>query len=182
VHARAVILVEGISDRIALEALALRRGRELAAEGVSIVPIGGAQAIGRALAGLEEGVCIAGLCDLAEEPVFRRALERAGFGPKLTRTAMEELGFYACVDDLEDELIRALGADDLEALLEANGHLHSFRTFQKQPPWRDRPPEAQLRRFLGSADSRKLRYARLIVESLELERMPRPLDGALAAV
>ena len=43
------MLVEGISDQRALEALAERRGRDLAAERVAIVPIGGAQAIGNAL-------------------------------------------------------------------------------------------------------------------------------------
>lgn len=44
---RAVILVEGISDRVAVETLAERRGRELATQGVSVVPMGGAEAIGR---------------------------------------------------------------------------------------------------------------------------------------
>jgi hypothetical protein len=98
--ARAVVLVEGISDQSALEALAARRGRDLAAVGVSIVPMGGAQAIGRFLTlfgpqGLD--VRLAGLCDAAEEGVFRRALERAGLGSNLTRADMERLGFYVCV-------------------------------------------------------------------------------------
>ena len=44
-------LVEGISDQRALEALAARRGRDLEAEGVSVVPIGGAHAIGRTSSG-----------------------------------------------------------------------------------------------------------------------------------
>jgi predicted ATP-dependent endonuclease of OLD family len=48
--ARAVVLVEGISDQRALETLAERRGRDLDVEGVRIVPIGGAHAIGRFLA------------------------------------------------------------------------------------------------------------------------------------
>ena len=48
-RARAVVLVEGVSDQRALEALAERRGRDLEAEQVAIVPIGGAQAIGRFL-------------------------------------------------------------------------------------------------------------------------------------
>jgi hypothetical protein len=39
---RAVVLVEGLSDRCAVEALAERRGRDLRAERVSVVPIGGA--------------------------------------------------------------------------------------------------------------------------------------------
>ena len=44
--ARTVVLVEGISDQLALEALAARRGRNLEAEGISIVPMGGATNIG----------------------------------------------------------------------------------------------------------------------------------------
>lgn len=107
---RAIVLVEGISDRCAVEALAECRGRDLAAEGISVVPIGGAQAIGRFLtrfgpAGLD--LTLAGLCDLGEESDFRRGLERAGLGTSLTRAGMERLGFYVCEADLEDELIRA---------------------------------------------------------------------------
>ncbi|MEU5944430.1 TOPRIM nucleotidyl transferase/hydrolase domain-containing protein [Micromonospora sp. NPDC047465] len=45
----AVVLVEGISDQIALETAAVGRGRDLEAERVVIVPIGGAHAIGRLL-------------------------------------------------------------------------------------------------------------------------------------
>lgn len=41
--ARAVVLVEGISDRIAIETLAARYARNLDNEGISIVPIGGAE-------------------------------------------------------------------------------------------------------------------------------------------
>lgn len=39
---RTVVLVEGVSDKSAIEALAERRGRNLAAEGISIVAMGGA--------------------------------------------------------------------------------------------------------------------------------------------
>jgi hypothetical protein len=35
---------------------------------------------------------------------------------------------------------------------------------------------------MGSGGSRKLRYARLLVEALDLERMPRPLDLVLRRV
>jgi hypothetical protein len=182
---RAVVLVEGVSDRLAVEALAERRGRDLAAEGVSVVPLGGAQAIGRFLdrygpRGL--GVRLAGLCDVGEEDDFRRALERAGLGSNLTRVAMERLGFYVCVADLEDELIRALGADAVEDVAAAQGDLGSFRTLQKQPGWRGRTREEQLRRFMGSGGGRKIRYARLLVEALDLSQVPRPLDGVLAHV
>lgn len=180
---RAVVLVEGVSDQHAVVALAERRGRDLAAEGVSVLPMGGAQAIGSFLArfgpaGLD--VRLAGLCDSGEEDDFRRGLERAGLGSGLTRADMEGLGFFVCVEDLEDELIRALGADRVEAIVDAQRELRAFRTLQKQAQWRDRPREEQLRRFMGSGGSRKIRYGRLLVEALDLDRVPRPLDRVLA--
>jgi hypothetical protein len=178
----AIVLVEGVSDQVALETLAARRGRDLAREGVAIVPIGGAQAVGRFLERFAAaGTVLAGLCDAGEEAVYRRSLERAGLGSGLGRAEMERLGFYVCDADLEDELIRALGADGVEAVLRAQGHLGSFRTFQKQPEWRGRSTEAQLRRFFGSSAG-KIRYARPLVEALDLSRVPRPLDGVLAHV
>jgi hypothetical protein len=182
---RAVVLVEGVSDQAALEALAERHGRNLHAEGISVVPIGGAQAIGRFLnlygpQGFD--VTLAGLCDAAEEGNFQRGLERAGLGSNLTRADMERLGFYVCVADLEDELIRALGADFVEQVVDAQGDLGSFRTFQKQPAWQGRTKEAQLRRYMGSGGRRKIRYARLLIDALDLMQVPRPLDLVLAYV
>ena len=185
IDARAVVLVEGISDQVAVETLAERRGRNLDAEGVSVVSIGGAQAIGKFLTrfgpqGL--GVRLAGLCDAAEVGDFRRGLARAGLGSDLTRLEMERLGFYVCEADLEDELIRALGAPAVEQVVEAQGELGSFRTLQKQAAWRGRPTEDQLRRFMGSGGRRKIRYARLVVEALEPAQVPRPLDLVLTHV
>jgi hypothetical protein len=182
--ARAIVLVEGLSDQIALETLAARRGRDLDGEGVVVVPIGGAHAIGHFLARfgpMRPATRLAGLYDMGEEELFRHHLERAGFGTRLTRPEMERLGFHVCVVDLEDELIRALGPDAVEAVLDAHDDLEPFRTFQRQPQWRGQATERQLRRFLGSADRRKLRYARFLVEALDLDRVPRPLDAVLAA-
>jgi hypothetical protein len=185
VDLRAVVLVEGTSDKLAVETLAERRRRNLEAEGISIVPIGGAQAIGRFITqfgpqGLD--LRLAGLCDAAEERNFRRGLERAGLGSDLTRADLERLGFYVCVADLEDELIRALGAASVEQVVDAQGDLGSFRTLQKQPEWRGRTTEEQLRRFMGSGGRRKIRYAQLLVDALDLTQVPRPLDRVLAHV
>lgn len=177
-----VVLVEGVSDRVALLTLAARRARDLDAEGVLVLPIGGAQRVGGILTELlahERGVRVAGLCDVGEEGVFRRGLERAGLGSGLTRAGMEQLGFFVCVEDLEDELVRALGVTTMEEVLRANGDLNAFRTYQKQAAHQGKAPEAQLRGFLGN---HKPRYARLLVEALDLERTPRPLDGVLAHV
>lgn len=179
------MLVEGVSDQRALEVLAERRGRNLQGECVSIVSIGGSKNIGRFLERFGprgSNVRVAGLCDAAEEGDFRHGLERAGLGSDLTRTDMEALGFFVCVADLEDELIRSLGAAYVEAVVHAQGELSSFRTFQRQPAQRGRPLEHQLRRFMGTRSGRKARYSALLVDTLELSQMPCPLDNVLAHV
>ena len=172
------MLVEGLSDQAAIEALAGRRGLDLGAERISVVPIGGAQAIGRFLKRYGH-VKLAGLCDEGEEPDVRRALERAGFGAGLGRGDMERLGFYVCEADLEEELIRAVGAEGVLRVAREQGDLPAFRTLQKQPSWRARPVEEQLRRWMGSGGRRKIRYARLLVEALEPAAVPRPLAGVV---
>jgi OLD-like protein len=165
----AVVLVEGPSDRIALETLAARRGRDLAAEGVTVVAIGGAQAIERTLRGLGD-VRIAGLYDVAEERDVMRGLGRAGRGAD---------GFFACDPDLEGELVRALGAERMLELVEARGQLGTFTTYRKQPAQRAKPLDAQLHGWLHNW---KIRYAAPLVEALDLERVPRPLEQVLAHV
>jgi Overcoming lysogenization defect protein-like, TOPRIM domain len=180
-NTRWVVLVEGPSDQAAVETLARRLGRDLTAEDVQVMSIGGAHAIGRFLRDLPDGVRSAGLCDVGELVPFGRALERRGVGPAGTREDLEALGFFVCEPDLEGELIRALGAAGVETVLETSGKLSSFRTFQKQPQWHHRPIEAQLRRFFGSSAG-KIRHAPLMVEALDLDRVPRPLDLLLAHV
>ena len=184
-RARAIVLVEGISDQIALETLAIRRGRDLDAEGVTILPMGGVHAITRYLtrfgpAGAD--VALVGLYDAGDETTVRRGLAKAGYGRATTRTEAEDLGFHVCVKDLEDELIGAVGAARVEELFESQGDLGSFRTLQMQPDWRGRAVDDQMRRFLGSGARRKLRYARLLTETVGLGRVPRPLDAVLARV
>jgi hypothetical protein len=179
---RSVVLVEGKSDGAAVEALARRLGHDLDAEGVSIVAMGGYGNVGRFLerygpSGL--GVRLAGLYDAPEERHFGRALARADFGSDLTRADLEALGFYACDVNLEDELTRALGPEAMEQLLETQGELSAFRTYQKQPAHRQRAIESQLSGFLWN---RKLEYGALIVNALDLDRVPRPLAAVLAHV
>jgi hypothetical protein len=180
---RAALLVEGGSDQAALQTLAARRCRDLDAEGVAIVPLGGATSIGRFLKLLGPpglGIRLAGLCDAGEEGYFRRSLERSGLGTGLTRSGMEALGFFVCTADLEDELIRSHGPAAVEGVIEAQGDLRAFRTFQNQPAQRDRTIEQQLHRFMGTTSGRKAHYAQALVAELDLARVPRPLDGLLA--
>jgi hypothetical protein len=158
-----VVLVEGVTDRIALEAVAQRLGMDL--HGIEIVPIGGAQAIRRASAQYE-GEQVAGLCDVGEERWFRRVLADAT---------------YVCVKDLEDELIRALGADRVEDVIAAQGELDTFRNFQNQLFWRGQPVELQLRRWLQNG-GRQHRYPPRLVEAMQPHEIPRPLADVLTHV
>ncbi|HEX6854573.1 MAG TPA: TOPRIM nucleotidyl transferase/hydrolase domain-containing protein [Streptosporangiaceae bacterium] len=178
----AVVLVEGASDRAALTVLARRQGQDLTADGIRVAEMGGATNLGHFLevlgpAGL--GVPLAGLCDAAEAPVFRRALDRAGLAPGLTLAGLPRAGFFVCQADLEDELIRALGPAGVRDVIAAQGELRSLRRFQDQPAQRDRELTAQLRRFLGTRSGRKAQYARLLAEAVELTLMPAPLAGVL---
>src|SRR4051794_11755062 len=151
-----VILVEGVSDRAALEALAQRLGRDLAVEGTEVVPIGGAQAIGRALARYA-GARMAGLCDAGEEADFRRALERAGLGENLDRSRLEALGFFVCDADLEEELIRALGAEAVLEVVASNGGLGALRAPPKRAGMGGRAGGGEARRGAGGGGRRRKR-------------------------
>jgi hypothetical protein len=156
---RGVVLVEGASDRRAVETLACRRGRDLQAEGVAVVPMGGYGNLPRLL-GQYRDVRLAGLYDVGEERHFLRALGCDDRGE------LERVGFYACTRDLEDELTRAVGPDGMERVL-------------AEPAHRARPLEEQLHGFMWN---RKQKYAVLLVEALDLERVPRPLDRVLTHV
>ncbi len=182
---RAVVLVEGLSDRLALEVLARRRGRDLAAEGVAVIAMHGATNLGRYLEQYGPGglnVRLAGLCDAAEEDYFWRVLRRAGIGAEASRAAMEALGFFVCTLDLEDELIRALGTEEVERIIGAQGELRSLRILQRQPAQRGQPVQDQLRRFMSGRSGNKHRYARLLAEAVDLNRVPRPLDGIIGYI
>jgi hypothetical protein len=180
---RKVVLVEGVSDQVAIETMARRSHHDIRTEGILIVPIGGATNI-RGFLDLfgprGYDVSVAGLCDAAEEGFFRRGLESAGLGATISRADMEEVGFYVCVEDLEDELIRCLGSADVERIIDSERERGALRTFEKQPAQQGRSRNAQLRRFMGTRSGRKIRYARLLVEALDMSNVPRPLRLLLA--
>ncbi|MEU0526171.1 TOPRIM nucleotidyl transferase/hydrolase domain-containing protein [Streptomyces niveus] len=173
---RAVVLLEGPSDVAAVNALAARRGRNLAAEGVCVLSMGGAMSVGRFVSLLGPpglGVRLTGLCDEQERSFYDRALERAGAARQ---------GFFVCAADLEDELIRALGVGRVEELVRAEGDLRALQTFLRQPAQQGRTSQQQLRRFLGTKKGRKIQYGRVLVEALEPDQVPAPLDGLLTSL
>ncbi|KOU63138.1 hypothetical protein ADK57_22705 [Streptomyces sp. MMG1533] len=170
------VLLEGLSDLAAVEALAAGRGRDLAAEGVCVVPMGGAMSVGR-YAGLLGtsglGLRLTGLCDEREKPFFDRAFNPA---------RAPRPGVFVCTADLEDELIRALGPARVEEIVQAEGELRAWQTFVRQPAQQGRLRHQQLRRFIGTKKGRKIRYGRLLVEALAPDQVPAPLDDLLAGL
>jgi hypothetical protein len=172
------VLVEGESDRVAVETAARHLGHDLAATGVAVVPVGGAHAIARFL----DATVVGGLCDAGEEEVVRRALERSGRRAATGRSGLEAAGFFVCDADLEEELIRAVGLERVEDVLGQRGDLQSFRTMQRQPAQRDRPVAAQLHRFISSHSGHKRAYAHLLVEALDPRAVPAPLARLVAHV
>ncbi|MCW2867067.1 MAG: ATP-dependent endonuclease [Marmoricola sp.] len=182
---RAVVLVEGDSDRVALLALARRRDRDLPAEGVEVLAVGGVTNIGAAAARhgpRGRGLQLAGLYDAPEEEHVRRGLRRAGLGVGPGPDALAWLDFHRCTADLEDELLRALGVRLSLEVVEAAGELRSYRLLAQMPAQEGWTGQALLHRFLGVRSGRKARYAELLVDALPLERVPAPLDAVLDAV
>lgn len=180
--ASGAVLVEGASDRAAVERLAGRLGRDLGSEGVMVVAIAGATNIDRFLKVLGPAghdVRLSGLCDSGEAGEFAHALGRAGIADDVAIPDLAGYGFFVCDGDLEDELIRAVGADGVLDVMRDQGQLRSFRRFQNQPAQREKTIEAQIWRWMGN---HKIRYAPLLIDALDPDRIPTPLAGLLAHI
>ncbi|MBT2497608.1 ATP-dependent endonuclease [Agromyces sp. ISL-38] len=191
-----VVLVEGESDRLAVETLAARLGCDLVAADATVVSMGGVTNLRRHLAELSAAPVrprVLGLFDAGELAYVHAVVERdglrdagagigAGGGTPGTLAGLASLGYFACEPDLEGELIRALGTDRVEQLLAEHGELTRFRGFQQQPAQRSRATDAQLRRFMGTHSGRKARFAPILVDALEESRIPVALAALVAAV
>ena len=160
-----VVLVEGASDAAVVELLADGIG-----PGLEVVAMGGVTNVThhvRRLAGRPPAPVVLGLCDAGE----RRFLERAD--PPLAAVLV-------CDRDLEEELIRAVGPEQVLDVLAELSELDRFRTFQGQPEWRDRPLADQLRRFAGTRSGRKAVLARALAERLAPDQVPAPLAALVS--
>jgi len=174
---RTLVLVEGDSDAGAVRALADLLGCDLDLHHIQIWSANGVTNFPRLLTEFvrtHQGATFCGMYDLADERHVRRALAQASV-PIDAHEPLDSFGFFACVADLEDELIRALGVDAVERVLEAQSELISFRRFQAMPQHRSTPVHQQLRRFLGTRATRKIRSAQSLVEAIDPARLPRPL-------
>lgn len=178
-----VLLVEGDSDRNAILTVAGRIGRDLSVDGIEVISMGGAGGFGDHLAeAVSSGFSIAGLCDEGEVWDLQRGMARAGLGSNHSTEELNQLGFYVCVRDLEEEMIRAIGPERVVDVIEEEGEIRPFEKFQLQPEWRRRPLADQLRRFIGTRAGRKVRFGTVLAETVDLDRVPRPILGVLGAV
>ena len=173
--AEVTVLLEGASDVAALRALAASAGVDTGR--VRFVDLGGVTNVGRALTALREQspeAPVVGLCDAAEAGVVLRALRRSGLALR-DETDLPAFGFFVCVADLEDELIRSLGTRRAVDVVERIGLGGKLRTLRGQQAWRDRPLSEQLHRFCGVAAGRKELLAGAFAEALEPRSAPEPL-------
>ena len=172
-----LVLVEGDSDAAAVRAVAGLMGCDLGLHHVQVLSAAGVTNFSRVLVDFlrtHPGAQFCGMYDIADEWHVRRALANAAVSVAVHQS-LEDFSFFACVSDLEDELIRALGAQAVERVLEAQAELVSFRRFQAMPQHRGTPVHQQLHRFLGTRATRKVRCAQRLVEALDLAQLPRPL-------
>lgn len=173
---RTVVLVEGESDVGAVRALADLIGCDLDVHHIQVWSAEGVTNFSQVLAEIvrtHPGAEFCGMYDVTDERHVRRALAHATI-PIAAHEHLESFGFFACVTDLEDELIRALGTEAVERVLDAQAELGSFRRFQAMPQHRRTPVHQQLRRFLGTRATRKIRTAQHLVAALDVDRLPRP--------
>ncbi|GAA2870031.1 ATP-dependent endonuclease [Microbacterium arabinogalactanolyticum] len=189
-----VVLVEGRSDRLAIEALARRRAESQAGtgplDGVELRELDGITNLRKALTALRGASArVLGLYDAAEQRYVQRVLADLGMLDDAGRGArgaadmdsLEPLGFFGCERDLEDEVIRAAGAELVLEALDARERAR-FRRFQRQPAQRVRSIEEQLHRFAGTAAGRKSRFAADVIDAVPLERTPATLNRLLDRV
>jgi len=180
------VLLEGASDVAAILALRAARGIRPDDEPCVLVDMGGATNIRRHLAAAAETEprpTVIGLCDEQEAPFFVRALaahHRAlGFDAAPTLATMSSHGFHVCRQDLEDELIRALGVDGTLAVLADLDLDTTFEAFTRQLAWQGKPVLHQLRRFCGTTSGRKELLAGAMAAALDVEATPPPLAALL---
>lgn len=164
---RRVLLVEGPSDVNALTSLAGVLAADLA--GVGMIDMGGITNLRRHLAELADDDTAGVLYDAGE----------AAHVVGVIADSPHEVAAFECVQDLEDELIRALGVPRVVEIVQRAGDLAAWRTISNQPFHRDRPADQVMRRFFGAGSGRKKKYAGLLAASLVPSCIPEPMLAAM---
>ena len=176
-----VVLLEGRSDVAAVRTAAASTGVDLA--DVRLVDLGGITNIRSHVVELvRDGSTrdgpgmrqLLGMCDAAETRFVESALAATGHWVR-DASDLPSVGFFVCVADLEDELLRALGTRRVLDVLDRMGLRGKLDALAQQPAWRDRPLPEQLHRFAGVASGRKELLATELTAELAPEELPEPL-------
>ncbi|GAA1477842.1 hypothetical protein GCM10009623_22880 [Nocardioides aestuarii] len=166
--ARVVVLVEGESDAVVVRRLLSGRGQDPEV----VVAMGGVTNVRRHAEELRAG---------GADPVLL-ALGDVGERRYLEKVEPPLAGVFLCDRDLEEELFRALGRDQVLEAIAAIGDEERWATFCGQPEWRDRPVDDQLRRFVGTRSGRKAALADELGRRLRPGAEPPPLVALLDGV
>lgn len=157
--ARRILFVEGLADRIIVEAAAQAMGLSLDRAGVSVFALDGADKFAHVLKivgpdGFDLPIC--GICDEDREASWASRLG-------VRARDLPAIGFFVARSDLEHEYVRAVGASGVAAALIAGGAAREQGILQSTgaASLADLTDE-QLGTFLSSDDSRKVPAARLI--------------------
>ncbi|WP_226963778.1 hypothetical protein [Nostocoides sp. F2B08] len=176
-----VVLLEGRSDIAAVRAAA--DVAEVDLSDVRLVDLGGITNIRSHLVALTHEACggegpdaehVLGMCDVGETRFVESALESTGHWVR-DASDLPSAGFFVCVEDLEDELLRALGIPRVLGVLDRLGLRGKLDALAQQPAWRDRPLHEQLHRFAGVASGRKELLAAELTAELTPDELPEPL-------
>ncbi len=179
--ARVAILVEGPSDRLALQFAAEQLGVDLDARSVSLVELQGADVFEtlRSLlgpSGLQ--VELRGMCDADRERRWTDVI----YGPGVyngDRNQLAQDGIFVADPDLEGALVDSLGETQVEGVITAEGEKPALDLYRQQPDKRNLPSRDQILGFLKSKD-RKVRFAPLLVQAVPTGQLPDVLKGVLA--
>ena len=157
--ARKILFVEGLADRIIIEAAARAVGLSFDRAGVSVFALDGADKFAHVLNivgphGFDLPIC--GICDEDREASWAGRLG-------IRTQDLASVGFFVARSDLEHEYVRAIGAPTVAAALIAGGAAREQGILQSTGATTlSDVTDEQLGTFLASDDSRKVPAARLI--------------------
>lgn len=171
-----MVFVEGISDYQALHIIAREAGRNLDAEGVAIVELNGGGTLKTLLeifgpTGLD--LTVAGLCDADYEVDWQQRLSGAGL-PVTDRQSMEAAGFFVSVQDLEDEIVSAVGTTAAQAVFANEGQAGAFHSFNSLHAGMTLHEQVR-----GFAQVKKTRWTPLLASEVRDGSIPTSIEALL---
>jgi putative ATP-dependent endonuclease of OLD family len=166
--ARRMLFVEGLADRIVVEAAAQVAGASLDRLGVSVFALDGADKFSHVLKIVGKdgfGLSICGLCDEDREAVWSGNL---GIKPK----KLADNGFFIARKDLEHEYARAIGGPELAKQLIAGGVARERGILQASGAASlDDVSDDMVADFITNKDDRKVPASRVVASILTADHI-----------